>query len=157
MRVVYSCAFVFAALSGCAGSQTVTHAEVTELRQRLDDQARREASSEHKIDELENRVFLLTDQLESAKVASLHRGTKVLPALPVVTLKPDGTTPAAHDDTIVAGDDIEFAGAARSSEPDLGAAEPAPRRRRASGNDDGVASFRVIGAARGRIAGAVEQ
>ena len=123
MRVIGSCAFVFLALSGCAGGQTVTHAEVADLRQRLDDEARRAANSEHKIDELENRVFLLTDQLESAKVASLHRGTKVLPALPalpVVTLKPDGTTPAAHDDgTTIGGDDIEFAGAARSSEPDL--------------------------------------
>ncbi|HEX4458304.1 MAG TPA: tol-pal system protein YbgF [Polyangia bacterium] len=120
MRVVRSCAFVLLVLPGCAGSQTVTRAEVTELRQRLDDQARRAANAEHKIDELENRVFLLTDQLESAKVASLHRATKVLPPLPVVTLKPDGATPAAREDGALAtGEDIEFAGAARSNEPDV--------------------------------------
>jgi tol-pal system protein YbgF len=157
MRVVRSCALALFALSGCAGGQTVTRAEVADLRQRLDDQARRAAGAEHKIDELENRVFLLTDQLESAKVASLHRGTKVLsslsaaPALPVVTLKPDGATSAAHDDGS-AGEDIEFAGAARSSEPEYvrpslhldGDARPTSSRRGASGASAAAAAARAV-------------
>ena len=68
--------------------------KVAELQKRLDVEARRSAAAEHKIDELENRVFLLTDQVESQKVASIHRARQ---PLPVVTLKPDA--PAARSES----------------------------------------------------------
>ena len=97
-------------LVGCGDA--VTHAALADLQRRFDEQQRRAAASEHKLDELENRVFLLTDQVESQKVAALHR-TSSRP-LPVVTLKPEA--PAEAQSAPV--EDIAFEGAARSTDPD---------------------------------------
>jgi tol-pal system protein YbgF len=102
-----TCLALVLALSGCAG--TADHATLGELQKRLDESERRTATAEHKIDELENRVFLLTDQVESQKVAALHRDR---PRLPVVTLKPD-EAPASGG----AGD-VSFEGEAASPDPD---------------------------------------
>ena len=97
-------------VAGCA--DTVTRAQLTDVQHRLDVEQRRSAAAEHKLDELENRVFLLTDQVESQKVAALHRMKQ---PLPVVTLKPD----AAPADPVVSdgAEEIVFEGAAKSSDP----------------------------------------
>src|SRR6476620_8256630 len=104
--------FYAALLPGCG--DTFSHAELTDLRARLDAEQKRTMAAEHKIDELENRVFLLTDQVESQKVASLHRTPRTLP---VVTLKPDSDEPARGADGGEGGgaDEISFEGSARSS------------------------------------------
>src|SRR5262245_20020179 len=83
-RLFASGALVAPLWTGCA--DTTWAAQVAELKRRLDAEMRRTAAAEHKLDELENRVFLLTDQLESQKVAAIHRMKQ---PLPVVTLKPD--------------------------------------------------------------------
>jgi tol-pal system protein YbgF len=57
-----------------------------DLRARLDAAERARIAAERKVDDLDNRVFLLTDQVESQKVALFRRGGA--PALPVVTLRP---------------------------------------------------------------------
>src|SRR5262249_26219269 len=98
----WACGVAWASLF-CGWADTATRAELADLRQRLDAEQRRTAAAEHKLDELENRVFLLTDQVESQKVASLHRAPR---PLPVVTLKPDAEAAPPADDEIV------FAGAA---------------------------------------------
>jgi tol-pal system protein YbgF len=95
------------AVAGCA--DTATRAELADVKQRLDAEQRRAAAAERKIDELENRVFLLTDQVESQKVAAVHRAPK---ALPVVTLKPDAAVDAEPTD------DVTFEGDARSADPE---------------------------------------
>jgi tol-pal system protein YbgF len=87
------CAWALCGLCGCASAMPA--ASEADLRHKLDEQARRTAVAEHKIDELENRVFLLTDQLESQKVASLHRQPR---ALPVVRLKPEVADDGAPPD-----------------------------------------------------------
>jgi tol-pal system protein YbgF len=97
-------------LAGCADS--VTRAQLTDVQRRLDVEQRRSAAAEHKIDELENRVFLLTDQVESQKVAALHRARQ---PLPVVTLKPDSV--AAEPVVSDGAEEIVFEGAAKSSDP----------------------------------------
>jgi tol-pal system protein YbgF len=106
---VFSFAFVVA-LGGCASTQTA--ATVADLQKQVASREQRLAAAEHKIDELENRVFLLTDQVESQKVAAVHRES---PRLPVVTLKPseEGGPSLASDD------DVAFEGAAaeRRREP----------------------------------------
>ena len=95
-------------LAGCA--DTVTQAQLADLQKRLDLEQRRSAAAEHKLDELENRVFLLTDQVESQKVAQLHRAKQ---PLPVVTLKPDAAVEPAADGS----EEIVYEGAAKSDDP----------------------------------------
>jgi tol-pal system protein YbgF len=110
---IFAVGFCAALLPGC--SDTLSHAELSDLRARLDAEQKRTMAAEHKIDELENRVFLLTDQVESQKVASLHRTPRTLP---VVTLKPDGDEPARGGDGGEGGaDEVSFEGSARSSDP----------------------------------------
>jgi tol-pal system protein YbgF len=95
-------------LAGCA--DTTSQAQLADVQKRLDIEQRRSAAAEHKIDELENRVFLLTDQVESQKVAALHRKKE---PLPVVTLKPDAAPPMVDG----AGEEIVYEGAAKSEDP----------------------------------------
>ncbi|HEX9101038.1 MAG TPA: tol-pal system protein YbgF [Polyangia bacterium] len=102
-------------LAGCA--DTATQAQMADLQKRLDGEQRRTAAAEHKLDELENRVFLLTDQVESQKVAALHRARQ---PLPIVTLKPDAAAepPASSSAASDGAEEIVFEGAARSSDPE---------------------------------------
>jgi tol-pal system protein YbgF len=109
-----------AGLAGCAAT-TASQVQLSELQKRLDGEQRRSAANEHKLDELENRVFLLTDQVESQKVAAIRRSKE---PLPIVTLKPDAAAgdsaagdSAAETATDAAGDEVVFEGAARSSDP----------------------------------------
>jgi tol-pal system protein YbgF len=98
------CLSLALSLAGCAGS--AHDAAVADLGKRLSESEKRVATAEHKIDELENRVFLLTDQVESQKVAALHRER---PRLPVVTLRP-GEDSASSNST--SDEEVSFAGAA---------------------------------------------
>jgi tol-pal system protein YbgF len=110
-------------LAGCADS--AVQSQLADVQKRLQSEQRRTAAAEHKIDELENRVFLLTDQVESQKVAAIHHARQPA-ALPVVTLKPDVIEPAsvaspppqdASDPSVGNAEEIVFEGAARSSDP----------------------------------------
>jgi tol-pal system protein YbgF len=108
MRLALAC--TIGLLCGCA--ETQPRGEVAELRRRLDEAQRRQATTEHKLEELEDRVFLLTDQVESQKVASSRRES---PRLPVVTLKPS-EAPTADGGEGEGG--IEFQGDARTASPE---------------------------------------
>ena len=77
-------ALALACAPGC-GSATV-NAELRDLRARFETSERARAELSRKVEELDNRVFLLTDQVESQKVALSRRGGE--PRLPVVTLAP---------------------------------------------------------------------
>jgi len=110
-------------LAGCADS--AVQSQLADVQKRLQSEQRRTAAAEHKIDELENRVFLLTDQVESQKVAAIHHARQPA-ALPVVTLKPDAVEPAsvasspppdASDPSVGNDEEIVFEGAAKSSDP----------------------------------------
>jgi tol-pal system protein YbgF len=92
---------------GCAGDPGL-RAETTELRRRLDDAQRRAATAEDKLQQLEDRVFLLTDQVESQRVAAARSPA---PRLPVVTLHP-----SEPEET--AGDAVAFEGEAQSRNPE---------------------------------------
>jgi tol-pal system protein YbgF len=83
-------ALLTALLSGCA--QLQLEGDVKDLRARLDKSERARADLQSKVDELDNKIFLLTDQVESQKVASARRGNPLdgaPPSLPVVTLRPE--------------------------------------------------------------------
>jgi tol-pal system protein YbgF len=99
----------FVCLAGCA--DTTSSARLDDLQKRLDEASRRQAQTQAKLEQLEDRVFLLTDQVESQKVASSHAAA---PRLPVVTLKPEPEAAPVAD----GGDDVEYRGEAASSTPD---------------------------------------
>lgn len=95
--------------------------EASDLRHRLDEQKREATAQARKLDELEDRIFLLTDQIESQKVAASRRGAPPVPAgmpvtstLPVVTLRPNVAADERVDEIGPDGEEIEFRGAATS-------------------------------------------
>jgi tol-pal system protein YbgF len=95
---------------GCAHAPAAD--ELSDVKHRLDEAQRRQTAAEQKVQELEDRVFLLTDQLESQKVASARRGEP--PRLPVVTLRPEASPAPVNED----GEEIEYQGDARSATPE---------------------------------------
>src|SRR5207245_9792255 len=84
----------------CAPAPAPNH-EVDDLSRRLFESQAREAELQRKIDELNNRLFILQDQLEARAV---HATEKAPPRLPV----------AANADTDEQGD-VEHRGAARDT------------------------------------------
>ena len=104
--------------SACAPG--LSPAEATDLRRRLDEVQRTSAAALRKTEELEDRVFLLTDQIESQKIASSRRaGPLTIAALPVVTLRPQVAAEEHYDDGTgePGSEEIEFRGAAGSAKP----------------------------------------
>jgi tol-pal system protein YbgF len=95
--------------AGCG--DPLVRAQLADTQKRLDESQRRQAQAEKKLESLEDRVFLLTDQVESQKVAQAHTGS---PRLPVVTLRPTEETVAASDEQ----GDVEYRGDASSPTPD---------------------------------------
>lgn len=110
------CGVAATLLGGC---NAASDAQLSDLRRRLDEQQKRTAMAERKLDDLENRVFLLSDRVESQKVAALRHGR---PRLPVVTLQPT-TAPVPSDSaatppSAVPSDEVVFEGDASSADPD---------------------------------------
>ena len=76
-------ALCLSALSGCAPA--VSDSALADLRNKLTDSQRKEAESRRRVEELENRVFLLGDQLESYKVATQRTRSPATRNLPTET------------------------------------------------------------------------
>src|SRR5579883_3133871 len=72
-------------LAGCAPAG-LDPALAKDLRARLEASERAQAETARKLEDLDNRVFLLTDQVESQKMALARRGGEA--RLPVITLAP---------------------------------------------------------------------
>jgi tol-pal system protein YbgF len=103
----------FVCLAGCG--DPLLRAQVTDLQKRLDESSRRQAQTASKLEQLEDRVFLLTDQVESQKVAAAHAAS---PRLPVVTLRPQSEEPAVQTSVSADGDEVEYRGEAATANPD---------------------------------------
>jgi tol-pal system protein YbgF len=97
-------------LAGCGGD-ALLHAQMTDLQKKLDDTQRRAAAAERKSEDLQDQVFLLTDKLESQKVAAGRAPAPTPPRLPVVLLHPDAPKEPGGEE------EIAFEGAARSADP----------------------------------------
>jgi len=96
------------AAAGCA-SASKGDKDPEALARTIDALRAQNATYTRQIEELQNRLFIAQDQLDSHKVASEQ---KAAPNLPVVTLSPYGN----EDTYYPAGDDVEYAGdAARTS------------------------------------------
>ena len=77
--------------------------EITDLRRQLAESQNRETELQRKVDELQNRLFILADQLEAREVAAQR---KVAPKLPV-DVRADREEPPSPD--------VEYAGDARDA------------------------------------------
>ncbi len=87
---------------GC-GRSAVLEAELRDLRARLEasERATTAAHSDatHKMEELDNRLFLLADQIESQKIALARQGTAPgAPALPVIAVTPESAPEVTEAD-----------------------------------------------------------
>jgi tol-pal system protein YbgF len=92
---------------GCAAP--ALESKVRGLEKKVAELSMKNDESAHRQDDLENRVFLLSDQVESQKVAQARRGA---PDLPVVALRPPPPVQAPLRPA------VEFQGAAQSETPD---------------------------------------
>lgn len=84
MRAIITIAIPFIAIatSGCVGK---TDADLKKIKQKLDEMAQDQAHNLRRIEELNNRIFLLEDKVDTSKVA-MERNRR--PRLPVIRLKP---------------------------------------------------------------------
>lgn len=80
-------------IAGCGPAGST--AEMRDLRTRLEAAEHARADLTQRVDDLDNRLFLLTDQVESQKVALGRRGGA--PSLPVITLHPSPSRPVADE------------------------------------------------------------
>jgi tol-pal system protein YbgF len=79
-------------LGGCFADDTA-RVEVGRLKRQLEDLRRQTDGDRHTVHELENRVFILEDKVDTAQVA--HDKMEKVPRLPVVTKAPPAPAPAA--------------------------------------------------------------
>lgn len=87
--------WIAVAAAGCAST---SGGEIGQLRQKIDEMAQKHASSEKRIEDLNNRIFLLEDKVDTSKVAMERLGPA--PSLPVIRIKPPEAAEAAgsYDD-----------------------------------------------------------
>ena len=116
-------------LGGCAHS--AKSAEVTKLRKRMEELAQRSESDRQQIDELQTRLFLLEDRVDTEVTARAR--TRPPPRHPTIRIRPgdddqpSGTTApaptsrsepsAGGGSSVVAVDTVEYGGAARMRGP----------------------------------------
>jgi tol-pal system protein YbgF len=107
-RRLWIVSLVASALSGCA--HHATPVESVKLRERLEELAQREADRQKQVEELNNRLFLLEDKVDTSRVA-IERSAKA-PRLPVVRLRPrsEERTDEEGAGKLVARDDAEGEG-----------------------------------------------
>lgn len=104
---------------GCASS---SKKQVTELRQRLDDLSQNETATQRRLEEMNNRLFLLEDKVDTTRIAAQRSRGQL--RLPVIRIKP---ADIASDETSKqplgrwAGEEGETAADAEGEEGQAGA------------------------------------
>jgi tol-pal system protein YbgF len=106
------------AFAGCAHAESEKVASVSELTRTVQSLRAQNTAYARQVEELENRVFILSDQLDSKKINAEKVSTPRLPALPQVTLHPqERAAEPVIEETNEAGEvSVEYAGdAAKTS------------------------------------------
>ncbi len=81
--------FVFWLMFSQMGCAVRSPADFKKVSQRIEDLAQREGQNRQQIDDLQNRLFLLEDKVDTSRVALERRGKP--PQLPVIRLQPGAT------------------------------------------------------------------
>lgn len=108
MRLIPTLALAGAGLlSACSHTQPKIQAgaELKDLERQLAESRGREAELQRKVDELNNRIFLLQDQVDSERVAAYQKAPPRVPVDPRADTRPENEPDP----------DIEYAGAARDA------------------------------------------
>jgi len=104
-------------LAGCGHGDAEKNASVTELNRQVQSLRSQNNAYQKQVEELENRVFIMNDQLDSKKVNGERAAVAPSPALPKVLLHPAERVativeePAADSGEV----DVEYAGEAAKS------------------------------------------
>ncbi len=101
--------YFLAGLLGCAHAPS--ESRFVELEHRLKETELRAGRAERKAEDLEDRVFLLTDQVESQRASGVRKNA---PPLPVVRLDPQAQTNETNESD---ADAVAFVGEAQSNDP----------------------------------------
>jgi tol-pal system protein YbgF len=105
-----------ALLAGCGHTEAERKASVTELNRTVQSLRAQNTAYQKQVEELENRVFIMGDQLESRRATPERPAPAPAPALPRVTLRPSEPRPAEESAADPHNPDVEYAGeAARTS------------------------------------------
>lgn len=91
--------------AGAGGCATARPTQVAELDRQLAAMRSQSVHDHKQIDELENRILVLEDRLETSEVER-KRATQATPRLPVVKRSPDAVPQPAEPDQQVAGDTL---------------------------------------------------
>jgi tol-pal system protein YbgF len=127
-------ALLLVALVGCGASRG---SNLDRLKKQLDELAQSEAESKKRIEELNNRIFLLEDRVDTSRVAAERSGKP--PRLPVIRLRP-------NEDGVVEETESHLSAADEPEDPALEDDPPPPSPKPRSVVEDKVVTFR--GAAR---------
>lgn len=105
----YTLAVIFI-VSGCSSGLTELKADIESMRSQVADISRNAAAMRKRLDEMENRLLLIQDQVETQKMASVRMGpriekSEINPELPVVKVIPkdsaDSTKPSPADPSVL--------------------------------------------------------
>jgi tol-pal system protein YbgF len=88
-------------LPGCGSGIAELKTEMQALRERVDDMSRASTAVRTRIEDLEGRLLLIQDQVETQKLASMRAGAQAsawpVPSLPVVKFAPPDSQPRPED------------------------------------------------------------
>ena len=78
------------AVAGCSGSASRMEGDLRDLRQKVDELARANAGARSKVEDMEGKLLLLQDEIETQKMRAMRAGQTAapVPALPVVKVAP---------------------------------------------------------------------
>jgi tol-pal system protein YbgF len=104
-------------LAGCGHSEAERNASVTELNRTVQSLRAQNTAYAKQVEELENRIFIMNDQLDTKKVRAERVGAAPGPALPKVMLHPaERVATVVEEPTAESGDgEVEYAGEAAKS------------------------------------------
>ncbi|MCA9669251.1 MAG: tol-pal system protein YbgF [Myxococcales bacterium] len=89
---------IVALLLVAVGCSNVTKSDLSKLRRQVDELAQKDSASQRRIEELNNRLFLLEDKVDTTRVAQQRKGKRA-PRLPVIRIKPTATANAGDADS----------------------------------------------------------
>ncbi len=121
MNRLFPCAAlvpIFVLSSGCAGNMREIRARFDELEMKYQSATRSNSALRSRLDDVENKVLLLQDELETQRLVGMRGGTAarpVAPDLPVVKLAPSADVGESGDIGV-----FDYVSGADSTEPQHG-------------------------------------
>ena len=131
------------AVNSLAGCGPTLQEDVADLRRRVEEVAQKQAASQRSVDDVNNRLFLLEDKVDTGQV-ELSRQSTEAPRLPVIRIGPSQPVTSIPSDPVAANDQRTMVVEGHHSQDDRGRADPLDGRESVVANGpieyDGAAS-----------------